>query len=358
MGFAERFLGQPGSSGFTIDMLDAFLSMRQEENVNLDYKLTDAIRDPDKLVRTCAAFANAEGGLLLLGVEEAIDQDEKGQTVRIRPGKVVWGPKSLTRERLESIFVSRIHPRISGLRIHPIRNEQDGVVFLVEVPQSVNPPHQTPDGKYYLRYNFQNLPMEHNQIAALFEKRLRPDLRPGLRAHAIKETVDAISIEVSLRNQGGALAKYPFMILTFEDSQKVLVENESKSFFIDEDLARSGEFRALSYSKEIPLYSKMSRLVGSIVARPNKEGTMVISVTVCAEDMPTRKFLSGISLEYLRKQSAISPDKQLVLAVFCLEEPDEESARKVMRQMDIEWEDLERMLAELPGGDVSPDRGG
>ena len=355
MGFAEKFLGRPGTAGFTADMLEAFVDLKQEENVNLEYKRTDTVSNPVKLAITCSAFANADGGLLVLGVDEEEEQDEKGQVVRVRPGRVRWGPKTLTREKLESVLISRIHPWISGMRIYPVRKEEGGVAFLVDIPQSANPPHQAPDRKYYLRYNFQNLPMEHNQIAALFLRRLRPDLRPGMKVHAIDGTIDAISIEISLHNDGGALAKYPMMILTFEDSQNVMVEDETTSFFVDSNLSRKGKFRVFSFHKEIPLYSQMSRTVGKVIARPSKDGVLAVSMTVCAEDMPTRRFQSGISLEFLRKQTTITPDKPLILAIASPDDLGDELTRKVVQQMGMEWEEFTRMVTEIFGAEIPPD---
>src|SRR2546425_6599508 len=163
MSFASRFLGTPAASGFTAASLEAFIAQGVEESLNLDYKDIRASDSPDQLARTVCAFANSEGGLLVLGVEEVREKDEKGNDIKIRPGKISWGPKSLKKEAVESALTSRVHPWVEGLRIYPIRNADQGVVFLIDVPQSPRPPHQAPNRIYYLRYNFMNQPMEHYQ---------------------------------------------------------------------------------------------------------------------------------------------------------------------------------------------------
>src|SRR5438105_921448 len=140
MSFAARFLGTPGPAGFSTSLLEGFVKQGIEENLNLDYKDIRASENPDKLAQTVCAFANSEGGLLVLGVEEQRDMDEKGNVVKIRPGKITWGPKSVTKEAVESRLLVRVHPWVQGLRIHPVRNEKDGVVFLIDVPQSPRPP--------------------------------------------------------------------------------------------------------------------------------------------------------------------------------------------------------------------------
>src|SRR2546422_5079974 len=123
MAFAARFLGRPGTSGFSTDMLESFLQARVEEGLNLDYKHISAVENPDKLAQVVTAFANAEGGLIILGVEEEQERDKSGETIRIHPGPITWGERSLAREKVEAILLTRIHPPIPGLRIHPLRNE-------------------------------------------------------------------------------------------------------------------------------------------------------------------------------------------------------------------------------------------
>jgi len=104
-------------------MLEAFLESAIEEGLNLDYKDIAAAENPDKLSTIISAFANAEGGLIVLGVAEKEEFDEREHVVRIKPGRIAWGSKSLTREKIESMLIDRIRPWVTGLRIHTIRNE-------------------------------------------------------------------------------------------------------------------------------------------------------------------------------------------------------------------------------------------
>lgn len=194
--FAARYLGRPEASGFSKGMLEAFLESAIEEGLNLDYKDIAAAANPDKLSTVISAFANAEGGLIVLGVSEKEELDERGQVVKIRPGRITWGPKSLTREKIESMLIDRIRPWVNGLRIHATRNEAEEAVFLIDVPQSMRPPHQVSDRKYHLRYNFQNLAMDHHQVEDLFFRRLRPKIRPQLEILNFAQDKSTITLRI------------------------------------------------------------------------------------------------------------------------------------------------------------------
>lgn len=95
---------------------------------------------------------------MILGVEE---EEQNGHTM---PTKITWGKANLSKEKLESILTSNIHPSIDDLKIYPIRNQNGEIIFLIEIPQSGGRPHMASDHRYYLRHNFQKLPMEHYEV--------------------------------------------------------------------------------------------------------------------------------------------------------------------------------------------------
>jgi hypothetical protein len=65
--------------------------------------------------------------------------------------------------------VSRIEPPITDLVIRPIRNEKNGVIFLIDIPKSNLAPHMSFDHRYHRRINFGTRVMEHYEIANLFK---------------------------------------------------------------------------------------------------------------------------------------------------------------------------------------------
>ena len=168
MGFIETFLRKDARE-VTKEDIEALISRRIEENSNLDYKDIRAYSNFNELSRDVSAFANSEGGLLILGVSEESVGKEK--YLKIFPKEITWGNETFSKEKLEDNIIAKVQPRINGLRIQPVR-EGDGsqkVIFLIDVPKSDNAPHMASDNRYYRRLNFRRIPMEHYEIANLFK---------------------------------------------------------------------------------------------------------------------------------------------------------------------------------------------
>src|SRR2546423_8080181 len=105
--FIERYC-KARTEDVTFGDVEAFAKQDVEENQNLEYKGGGFTATPDgkrlihasgkgkstpkeayldKLARSVAAFANAEGGLLIAGITER-ERKVRGATVRIVPGSV------------------------------------------------------------------------------------------------------------------------------------------------------------------------------------------------------------------------------------------------------------------------------
>lgn len=171
MGFIDKFFRKKPKD-VTKEDLEAFLTKKIEENLNLDYKAIQAYYDFDELSKDVSAFANSEGGLLILGFSQ--DEIKKGKVVvKVLPKELTWGEEILSKERLEDNLVGKIQPRIDGIRIQPVRegNGSMRVIFLVDIPQSKNRPHIASDKRYYKRLNFRKAPMEHYEIVNLLKAR-------------------------------------------------------------------------------------------------------------------------------------------------------------------------------------------
>lgn len=158
MGFIEKYFGKPPEEISAKDVED-FVSKKIEERIDLEYKDIRSFADFPQLRKEVSAFANSRGGLLILGVGESKSEPAL-------PSGVTWGDPGLKKETLEQAIMDGIVPRMEAPRILPVRNNDLRQVFLIDVPRSRSPPHMVSGGdfRYYKRYNFEAVPMRHNEV--------------------------------------------------------------------------------------------------------------------------------------------------------------------------------------------------
>lgn len=121
--------------------LRALIGNGARESLYIEYK-RETYGDNDaakkEFLADISSFANAAGGDLVIGMKEG-QGDKKGIPIDIVP--FTDGADDELR-RLEDMARDGIEPRISGLRIHFVEITAGGVVFVVRVPKSYNPPHR------------------------------------------------------------------------------------------------------------------------------------------------------------------------------------------------------------------------
>jgi hypothetical protein len=171
MSFVKFFMHKEPTKLGASDV-EEFIGKRIEENLNLEYKDARIIDNIDKLAESVCAFANTEGGLLILGVGE--DKILAGNRVmRIFPSSIAWTENAIAREQLEEKLGTQIEPPVP-LRIFPIRKSKDGseAIFLLDIPKS-NELHMHKGTRYfYKRLNFEKLPMGRDEIIQFIKYRV------------------------------------------------------------------------------------------------------------------------------------------------------------------------------------------
>jgi hypothetical protein len=158
----------------TKDDLQRLVDEGLEESLTLDYKDSRALSregaGPGELCKDVSALANSAGGQLVYGIEE--------DKVTKKPSKVDGGvidPK-VTREWIEQVLNSRIQPRLNGVTTIRIDMGNEQFSYVITVPQSQTGPHQSPDGKYYKRFDLQSVAMHDYEIKDVMRRATTPDL--------------------------------------------------------------------------------------------------------------------------------------------------------------------------------------
>lgn len=160
---------------FEEDDLLKLIADEREESIDLDYKASAALEKTDArkndVSKDVAAFANSAGGVLIYGIRE-----ENHKPKELDDG---LDPNEITKEWLEQVILSRIQPRVPGLIIRPVplkKTRTGRIAYVVVIPQSPRAPHMSSDNRYYKRFNFLSIAMQHYEVDDVARRIKGPDL--------------------------------------------------------------------------------------------------------------------------------------------------------------------------------------
>ena len=148
--------------------INNLIASKAEETLTLEFKRPEALNKSEDIAKDVSAMANSAGGILIYGI---IEKDHKAESVAFVDGNKV------TKETIDRVINSRIHRKISDLKIIPIRFEGDisKAVYVIEIPASDEAPHMA-ENRFYKRYNFESKPMDEYEVRNLYFRSQRPIL--------------------------------------------------------------------------------------------------------------------------------------------------------------------------------------
>lgn len=142
----------------------AFLQFKIKEGLHLDYKADLSGNKKERyreFLKDVTAFANAQGGDILIGVKEPSDDLENAQQiVGIERGDSIA-------QDLERLARASIDAPIPGLIVRPLSLSNGLFVILAHVPPSLSRPHMVVhEGhrSFYIRHWESSFPMTTSQI--------------------------------------------------------------------------------------------------------------------------------------------------------------------------------------------------
>lgn len=207
MKYIQYWFGKPPEDIAPGDIED-FIARATPAGHNLEYAEPRA--PPEELSRQISALANAEGGLLIWGVEVEREEDAKGNILDIRP-RALRGIDLVggNREELQGSALAGIAPPVQGIDFRLVELSLEVVAALLDIPQSPVGVHRAADGLYYARRGHLNVPMEQGQVEALRARRGRPRLLPRLEITRIEAAEGRLTLRVRLDNRGRREALNP-----------------------------------------------------------------------------------------------------------------------------------------------------
>lgn len=196
---------------WTLDDLHAVLANGEQENISLDYKASLAIgdwtdRNRNELAKDLCAFANSAGGIIVIGIGE----------VEHKPAHIDDGidTRIISKEAIESALAARIAPRIDGLTIKEIPNPDKPffAYFVIGIPRSMRAPHMCNSfHRYYKRYNFECVPMEHYEVEDVRRRQSEPSLTFFCSLASLDQQLadgrQAYNLLAGVQNEGSVTAR-------------------------------------------------------------------------------------------------------------------------------------------------------
>jgi hypothetical protein len=187
------------------------LIMTQVEDLYVDFKTKQdhSVPDVDRdlqvvLSKAIAGFANADGGVIVLGVNAP-----QGQA----PSFKLIAPLNDFEQEVNTYIPRSTSFPVAGAETKkvPFQGQAGGVV-LVYVPKSDLAPHcSLKDRRYYQRIGDSFMPMEHYQIADMFGRRHQPRLVPYVEARGSINFRGRVELIVGVKNIGVAIARYVYL---------------------------------------------------------------------------------------------------------------------------------------------------
>lgn len=200
----------------------------QEESLRLEFKSGALLDKPESawvadLSREMSAFANTEGGILILGMRE--EKSGKRRVASDTDGV----SDQLTRDQLQRKLEGNLFPYLSGIRVHRVRVSSlpGRAVFVLDIPAGTTA-YQANDGRYYGRSEFEvkylpdheiRVRMARGKVArACLSLRLRNVILSSER-QAETRTRHADAIKLFSSDAEAAIKRYPEAFLDLMDAR-------------------------------------------------------------------------------------------------------------------------------------------
>lgn len=205
--------------------IEKLIKNKVGENLHLEYKdprILSSNEQRNKLAKSVTGFLNADGGVLIIGIEVTEINGEK------LPEQIV-PVIGYTSEQILQMVMSRIGyltaPDIEIFDVDVDVRGQRGKVYLLQIQKGDDLVYQAPDGRYYKRVGNTTVIMKHKEIAARFGKKGKPHLELIFIAdpNKLQKVVNIyhVTIYFFVENKGKASARYPMFQIKFPRTFKI-----------------------------------------------------------------------------------------------------------------------------------------
>lgn len=137
--------------------LQALIDNQVFENRELEYKDYSFVggklpdKQKDKFMKEIAAFANTNGGTIILGMQE----DENRLPTKLSGAGMGLGDFDGWLSSFKQMVLSRIRPHLHGIECVPVELEDNNIAIVISIPKSYARPHSYWDGnkdEFFMRH--------------------------------------------------------------------------------------------------------------------------------------------------------------------------------------------------------------
>jgi len=186
----------------------------QPENLYLDCKIWPQKDEEAQrvLAKALCGFANADGGVIVIGLEARAGGSKYDADVIQRAVPV--SDAISVKSRVEGLVGDLVEPRLQGVLVAVVSDtpgSKSGFVLVAVPPTEGSPCRSRKQREFYQRITAGTYPMEYFQIADMFGKRHRPQLHLWLEAgrHRLDGQVYERELTLGIENRGRAVARFP-----------------------------------------------------------------------------------------------------------------------------------------------------
>lgn len=202
--------------------LQQLVQEKTQENLHLEFKEKEDrshgnLDDDDRknFSKVLSSFANADGGILIFGIATARSPDAPDHAHELKP--IVDAARF--RAKLMDSILNATHPVIDGVVINTVDGTAGGYVKCL-IPASDRPPHRAmlASREYYRRTSTGDRRMEHDELADIFGRRLRPVLSVIAHLSSSPQSGEA-HLFFSVVNSGRGIARHFGFVCTVDAGQ-------------------------------------------------------------------------------------------------------------------------------------------
>lgn len=273
--------------------LEKLVQEGREEDLYLEFKQkvdrrTGDLGDGDRKAfsKALAGFANADGGVLIFGVETAKTADGIDRAASLKPIQ----DHQLFRSKLMDSILNTTQPVVDDVRIELIPSASNEGYVKCLIPQSVKVPHRAmlADHQYWRRISTGHRRMEHYELEDVFGRRLRPSLRLALELRLRPDPDEHEELHFYFLNEGRGLARHSGLLCSLKDVRIAGTNGEGLG---DQSYLNGGVPTVVYYDAHSVIHANgiTSALGHAILKRDNRGAALSLQVTWYAENMDTRR---------------------------------------------------------------------